>query len=617
MGDQHDSWLGGLGVDVGNFFDGAAKTVESTVSTVVQEAKGAVEQAQAAVTAAAKTVSNAAPSLGPKPAVPKAASAGDSGGTSSVSSLGGSVGQGGQNNPADVKAVQTALNSKAGAGLVVDGKCGGGTINAIKAFQKSMGQANPDGRVDAGGATSRALAGGGSAPAAAVAAVSVPAAEADGFSISGLVTDAKALGGKLLKQVEDEADAAKAFGGKVLKGAEDLAGEAKKLGGNLVDGAGGGTAGGATNDFGSAASKLLTPASGGTEVTFKERSLGKKKLGKFFEVEIKVSGSVKFGGAPEGPDKPSKIELKKGVLEFVASLWDEAVANFKAESSGGIKGNTTKDGKGLSLGGAVTLKTNLGPLNLEFAPIEISLVNFDPKKGLTGPKASASGSGNLAGKKTIKGVELELALAVTLGGELTPDYANIAEFVVEKVLTDAATQFIMEAGLILVAVGSVAGLARGLAIAVEEKQLRGELELARNRFGTGMVMALAGLAPPGDKWGNLGGQAGQKVFNEALARAKEKFPDMSEIDRRDIAIDACKPSTRIDGAVNAKIAEVVGAGFWTKWIDGHHGVTTFLGDAKRVCGTCFATGPVANNDPRLQEWKNRSELPNFFSEKTP
>src|SRR5262245_27927705 len=67
--------------------------------------------------------------------------------------LKGSVGAGGKNNPDDVKAVQAALK------IAVDGTCSPATIEAIKSFQKSIGQAKPDGRVDVGGATSKALAG--------------------------------------------------------------------------------------------------------------------------------------------------------------------------------------------------------------------------------------------------------------------------------------------------------------------------------------------------------------------------------------------------------------------------------------------------------------------------
>jgi len=71
-----------------------------------------------------------------------------------------SVGYGGKNKPADVEAVQTALNRRVNAGLVVDGKCGGKTIAAIKKFQGTLGGFKADGLIEPGRATAKALAGG-------------------------------------------------------------------------------------------------------------------------------------------------------------------------------------------------------------------------------------------------------------------------------------------------------------------------------------------------------------------------------------------------------------------------------------------------------------------------
>jgi uncharacterized membrane protein len=64
-----------------------------------------------------------------------------------------------------VQAVQAALNKRAHAGLVVDGKCGPKTIAAIVAFQQSIGGFQPDGLVEPGKSTARALEGGGGEPA--------------------------------------------------------------------------------------------------------------------------------------------------------------------------------------------------------------------------------------------------------------------------------------------------------------------------------------------------------------------------------------------------------------------------------------------------------------------
>jgi putative chitinase len=77
-----------------------------------------------------------------------------------------SVGRGGANNAVDVKTVQVLLNLNLAAvagstALAVDGQIGDATVGAIDAFQgRVLGMAPPDGRVDPGGATLRALAAG-------------------------------------------------------------------------------------------------------------------------------------------------------------------------------------------------------------------------------------------------------------------------------------------------------------------------------------------------------------------------------------------------------------------------------------------------------------------------
>jgi hypothetical protein len=63
-----------------------------------------------------------------------------------------SVGQGGLNNPADVRVVQGLLVKKVAPTLHVDGICGPRTINAIKEFQRSF-LSVPDGLVDPDGTT--------------------------------------------------------------------------------------------------------------------------------------------------------------------------------------------------------------------------------------------------------------------------------------------------------------------------------------------------------------------------------------------------------------------------------------------------------------------------------
>lgn len=121
------------------------------------EKEGGAEAGQgkpAGATAAAGKAATAA-------AAAIAGAAGAAGAASNVNapfSISASVGQGGKNKSEDVQAVQGALNKKNKAGLNVDGKCGPKTIGAIKAFQQAMGKFKPDGLIEPGRATARALA---------------------------------------------------------------------------------------------------------------------------------------------------------------------------------------------------------------------------------------------------------------------------------------------------------------------------------------------------------------------------------------------------------------------------------------------------------------------------
>lgn len=177
MGDEHDSWFKPFGFDPAKLAD---DVLEKGKAVVVQTIQQGVNQAKAFVEDKIdKGVKAIAGAVTPSGASPKTASA--AGAVSSPSSLGGSVGRGGQNNPSDVKGIQRAL------GISDDGKCGPATIKAIENFQRSLGQAKPDGRIDPGGPTSRALAGGaGSAAAPAIPGV-----------FDGAVDKAEAFAGKI------------------------------------------------------------------------------------------------------------------------------------------------------------------------------------------------------------------------------------------------------------------------------------------------------------------------------------------------------------------------------------------------------------------------------------
>jgi hypothetical protein len=123
------------------------------------------------------------------------------------------VGRGGKNAPNDVRAVQTAL------GIASDGQCGGQTIAAIEAFQRSLGQAKPDGRIDAGGPTEHALTGASSRPANAL--LSGLQADQPPGPIDGALDSVKDLGGQLVGGAIELLDGAKTLGGELIQSAKN------------------------------------------------------------------------------------------------------------------------------------------------------------------------------------------------------------------------------------------------------------------------------------------------------------------------------------------------------------------------------------------------------------
>ena len=176
MSDEHDSWFkDAFGVDLGQAVQGikdegsaVVGQVASTVTQVVQGVQGAVEGAIDDVTGAATAIVK-------KVAGADGGGGGAGGGGTGSFPLSGSVGRGGKNAPNDVRAVQAAL------GVASDGRCGGQTIAAIEAFQRTIGQARPDGRVDPSGATERALTSGGK-PSVAASPADAPPSEGDDSS---------------------------------------------------------------------------------------------------------------------------------------------------------------------------------------------------------------------------------------------------------------------------------------------------------------------------------------------------------------------------------------------------------------------------------------------------
>ncbi|MCI0682952.1 MAG: hypothetical protein L0Y71_12685 [Gemmataceae bacterium] len=489
MGDEHDSWFKPFGFDPKKFAEDKLKAAEEkynafsqavkekgVVGAVKDEAKAVIQKVETKVSAAAKAVTGGgapkpATAPAPKPAAPTGAPSAN-GPAGSVLSLKGSVGAGGVNNPDDVKAVQKAL------GISDDGKCGGGTIGAIKEFQKTLGHKNPDGRVDVGGATARALAGkggggsgggagggaggdaGGAAPApdAPPAPAPTPAPEDDSF-----------LGGlkkKFVQKLEDGVNTVKDLPGKVVKGVTDLGGKVadgvKGLGGGAGAGGGGNPflndAGGAGAAGSAAKGKIKIP------LDAHDIPLGSKLKG---SIELAATISAKLPDV-RGPE----ISLSKDGLGAKAAtkIWESeakltvggvdlfAHPEFSLESEAKAKGVTVKV--------SFATKTPIGKLGASFTLFELKTENLkSPTFGSFGGKLE--GVPNRYKDQNINGIRIT-EIQITYDGEI-----KVAVDLV-KILAQKFAEKALEKGAQLAAEGgAAAGGAGAGAAAVAAAPLAG------------------------------------------------------------------------------------------------------------------------------------------------
>lgn len=692
MSDEHDSWFkSAFGVDLG---EAAGKLKEeasaalgqatTAVSGVVQQVEGAVEGAiGGVVSAAGGVVKKVAGAVAPSGSSSGGSAGGSSGGTGSFP-LSGSVGRGGKNGAGDVRAVQTAL------GIAADGQCGGGTIAAIEAFQRTLGQARPDGRVDPGGGTERAMSGGGR-PAAA-AATPAPAAGGDdsggifdqlqkGASglfdgakdlgeqalgeggglleeaknlggqalggAGGLFEDAKNLGGRALKGAGGLIDGAKKLGGEALEDADGLFDGAKKFGGELLGGAQAaaegvlGNPGALLDDSGGAGGDL--DLSGNFHHELPETKFAE------FPATSKVQGSLKLKseinaqivkGGSGGPNKLS-VTTNKG-LKFERQIAKQKADDFSNETLRNIlktlKIKETKETIStefsqkkikISVGITATIGSDTESFINGTAKAELVLISAESEKVLKDPSdfvvTGGAVEGGVKGENIIpmdsiglEGFGLKVQVTVVISGTVAPNFKVIfkdaAEELLEKGGKEASKQLlkmseaaafdvVITAGLVLVAIATVAATARSLAVAGEERQLAGQVGLARNQFTTGMGLAMRGESNPGGGFVGLGFRAGDDVFQKAKELAQKKNPDAPPDEIFKLAVNACATVSK-DKEIQPTIVRTIGEMFFLSWVKTHHGFFDTASEAKTACTICYARAVVSVDDPDMKPWND-------------
>ncbi len=518
MGDEQDAWFKPFGFDPGQIAQEKLQAAQTMVSGLVHEGQAAVEKLETdavqQVTAVVKKAEGVVEGgikkvISVVPGAPAANGSGGGGG--SVSSLGGSVGAGGANNPNDVKAVQAAL------GIAADGKCGGGTISAIKAFQQSIGQANPDGRVDPGGSTARALAGGGgggagggAAPANAAAEAGAPAAAAadSGDLFDNLVQGAKDLGASALQKLEG-ADAGAAAAGGSKEDGSDILGGLKSLGGTIVNGVAGlgssivGDAkavldggapdlgGSVLNDAGGGASpsfsSVVESVLGGGQFTILSPDLLKLPPDPGFPIGTVAFGQ--FAAKLTGKFKPKLLSAAKAPKPEEAELGIKAIckeiyenASFSFFGKVAVKGDTKSAGVAASF---LKVSTKVGDVTLEIKGFEIGL---DLKKIVKASIGSTSANFPVF-ERLLKDVPFEIFLSIGGALEVSPNPAAGVD-----AITSGGILLAIDVALVVgppLAAGAIIGIgifAAGEKGALEREILAGAIDARQAAFDYASTM---------------------------------------------------------------------------------------------------------------------------------
>lgn len=172
----------------------------------------------------------------------------------------------------------------------------------------------------------------------------------------------------------------------------------------------------------------------GGSFPFAEHPLAKFHATKYVEGEVIVSGSVKYGlsKAEDAGGDLTNDEAKSALETYLDELWKEAEPGWQDETGEGLTYNKSKGVASLDVGLSVKSK-DMGPFKIEVAPLEIPLMTWDKKKGLSGPKIVSKASLVVpVFKHAVKGIDLEIAIVGTVALELKPDYLAIGETLLEK-----------------------------------------------------------------------------------------------------------------------------------------------------------------------------------------
>jgi hypothetical protein len=251
-------------------------------------------------------------------------------------------------------------------------------------------------------------------------------------------------------------------------------------------------------------------------------------IGPYIKAKLKFDYGVEFEfSRKEGNEKakaPTVAQATTGVKNHLKRILDAAKADAKWEKQAKIG----SDGKTISFTPSVVYTTSVGPFSFELAPFEISLLSYEPGKGLKGfegPKITGSVEGGLPMHPfTLMGFETQIAATGAFGYELAPDYVGIGKWALQQLATLITSDVALLGGVI-------GGVAATAIIGAMEIASSGEVtertERAARAAGSYVTGFLDGTGAPHkggskkdkDAYGN-----GQNAGKAWLAEMTAKYP---------------------------------------------------------------------------------------------
>jgi hypothetical protein len=178
----------------------------------------------------------------------------------------------------------------------------------------------------------------------------------------------------------------------------------------------------------------------------------------------------------------------------------------------------------------------------------------------------------------------------------------------EAVLAVVSFDTIMATALAAVAVGTVFGVIDMFVKKADIDHIKQSLYPALNNLNAGVYDGLANRtgSGSGDAY-QAGLSLGQQAWR-AAASEMSKQPDLPPPDEMQQQIaDAAKKAMAHWSAWH-DIDQHMRDAYFDRWLDEHHGVTTFQGDVQDAISAIYGGGPEPITGPHMQKWAAMSDL---------